>query len=88
MVLDEQQGLRLRTWDACTSSGFTRMTGGHNPVDRRRHALKRRFLHKLKDDFARHGKPSCTGCGRCVDICFGGVDITTFIDLVTAGEVP
>ena len=87
MILDETQGLRLRSWDACTSSGFTRMAGGHNPVDRRRHALKRRFLHKLKDDFARHGKPSCTGCGRCIDICFGGVDITTFIDLVTAGEV-
>jgi len=85
MHLDATQGVRLRSWDACTSSGFTRMTGGHNPVDRR-HALKRRFLHKLKDDFARHGKPSCTGCGRCVDICFGGVDITTFIDLVTAAE--
>ncbi len=86
MVLDDTQGLRLRSWDACTSSGFTRMAGGHNPVDRRCHALKRRFLHKLKDDFARHGKVSCTGCGRCIDICFGGVDITTFIDLVTAVE--
>lgn len=88
MILNETEGLRLRSWDACTSSGFTRMTGGHNPVDRRRHALKRRFLHKLKDDFALHGKVSCTGCGRCIDICFGGVDITTFIDLVTAAEVP
>ncbi len=88
MVLDKKHGLRLRSWDACTSSGFTRMAGGHNPVDRRRHALKRRFLHKLKDDFSRHGKPSCTGCGRCIDICFGGVDITTFIDLVTAAEAP
>ncbi len=88
MALDETEGVRLRTWDACTSSGFTRMAGGHNPVDRRRQALRRRFLHKLKDDFFRHGKPSCTGCGRCVDICFGGVDITTFIDLVTAAEGP
>lgn len=86
MPLDQEHGLRLRSWDACTSSGFTRMAGGHNPVDRRRQALKRRFLHKLKDDFSRHGKPSCTGCGRCIDICFGGVDITTFIDLLTAGE--
>lgn len=88
MALNKTQGLRLRSWDACTSSGFTRMAGGHNPVDRRRHALKRRFLHKLKDDFTLHGKVSCTGCGRCVDICFGGVDITTFIDLITAAEVP
>lgn len=86
MKLDKHTGLRLRSWDACTSSGFTRMAGWHNPVDREKHALKRRFLHKLKYDFAQHGKPSCTGCGRCVDICFGGVDITTFIGMVTAGE--
>ena len=84
--LDAQNGLRVRSWDACTSSGFTRMAGNHNPTDRSRHALKRRFLHKLKHDFACHGKASCTGCGRCVDICFGGVDITTFIDLLTAQE--
>ncbi len=81
-------GIRVRSWDACTSGGFTRMAGGHNPVDRSRHALKRRFLHKLKYDFASHGKASCTGCGRCVDICFGGVDITRFIDLLTRQENP
>lgn len=83
---DAESGIRVRSWDACTSSGFTRMAGGHNPVDRSSHALKRRFLHKLKDDFAHHGKASCVGCGRCVDICFGGVDITTFIDLFTRQE--
>ncbi len=81
-------GIRVRSWDACTSGGFTRMAGGHNPVDRTEHALKRRFLHKLKYDFASHGKASCTGCGRCVDICFGGVDITRFIDLFTRQETP
>lgn len=85
---DTNSGIRVRSWDACTSSGFTRMAGGHNPIDRTRHALKRRFLHKLKHDFNDHGKASCTGCGRCVDICFGGVDITTFIDLFTRPEKP
>jgi sulfhydrogenase subunit beta (sulfur reductase) len=87
-AIDADNGIRIRSWDACTSSGFTRMAGGHNPVDRTRHALKRRFLHKLKYDFERHGKPSCTGCGRCVGICFGGVDITTFIELFTKQETP
>ncbi len=83
LAIDETSGIRVRSWDACTSSGFTRMAGNHNPTDRSRHALKRRFLHKLKYDFQEHGKASCTGCGRCVDICFGGVDITTFIKLFT-----
>jgi len=87
-AIDANSGIRVRSWDACTSSGFTRMTGGHNPVTRSNHALKRRFLHKLKYDYADHGKASCTGCGRCIDICFGGVDITTFIDLFTVQETP
>ncbi|MEW6220538.1 MAG: 4Fe-4S dicluster domain-containing protein [Thermodesulfobacteriota bacterium] len=74
-------GERRRAWDACTFAGFTRMAGGHNPVDRRRHGIRERFSHKLLHDFRQHGRPSCVGCGRCVGICFGGVDIVRFIDL-------
>lgn len=83
MAIDNSHGTRVRSWDACTSSGFTRMAGNHNPTDRTRHALKQRFLHKLKYDYEKHGKASCTGCGRCVGICFGGVDITSFIEMFT-----
>ncbi len=74
-------GERIRSWDACTLASFTAMAGGHNPTPRD-HCLQQRFLHKLKFDVTRHGKPSCVGCGRCVDICFGHVDITTFIEAV------
>ena len=91
---DAESGERLRTWDACTFAGFTRMAGDHNPVDMRRDRIRRRFLHKLLHDVRLHGRPSCVGCGRCVGICFGGVDIVRFIDLLvrggennTAGEV-
>lgn len=76
-------GERLRLWDACTFAGFTVMAGGHNPVDMRRERIKRRFTHKLRDDVRRHGRSSCVGCGRCVGMCFGGVDMIRFIDLAT-----
>lgn len=79
-------GRRLRSWDACTFSGFTRMAGGHNPVNSRTHAVKQRFLHKLLYDVQEHGRPSCVGCGRCVGICFGGVDIIRFINMA-CGEL-
>jgi len=75
-------GRRIRSWDACTFSGFTRMTGGHNPVRRETGAIRQRFLHKLLYDVEKHGRPSCVGCGRCVGICFGGTDIVRFINLV------
>ena len=81
-------GERLRCWDACTLEGFSRMAGGHNPVDKEKHRLKRRFQHKLRDDVKKHGRPSCVGCGRCVGVCFGGVDILMFIDRLCVEELP
>ncbi|MCF6290290.1 MAG: 4Fe-4S dicluster domain-containing protein [Desulfobacterales bacterium] len=75
-------GLRIRNWDACTFAGFTRMAGGHNPVDHQTQAIRRRFRHKLLHDVTRHGRPSCVGCGRCIDICFGGVDMARFVAMV------
>jgi len=75
-------GRRVRAWDACTFSGFTRMAGGHNPVRREEAAIRQRFLHKLFYDVEKHGRPSCVGCGRCVGACFGGTDIVRFINLV------
>jgi ferredoxin len=79
----KDSGERVRCWDACTFAGFSLMAGGHNPVDVKRERLRRRFYHKLKTDVQRHGRPSCVGCGRCVDICFGGGDIIRFIRRLT-----
>lgn len=80
---EQDSGERIRSWDACTFAGFTRMAGDHNPVDMRRHRIRKRFFHKLKHDVRKHGRPSCVGCGRCVDMCFGGVDILRFINAIT-----
>ncbi|MDD5760124.1 MAG: 4Fe-4S dicluster domain-containing protein [Desulfobulbaceae bacterium] len=80
LATSASSGRRIRSWDACTFSGFTRMAGGHNPINSRTHSIKQRFLHKLKYDVQEHGRPSCVGCGRCVGICFGGVDIIRFIN--------
>ena len=78
----EGKGERIRSWDACTFSGFTRMAGDHNPVDPESGRVRKRFLHKLKHDVEKHGRPSCVGCGRCVGMCFGGVDIVRFIEML------
>jgi len=82
--LNEDSGERVRSWDACTFSGFTRMAGNHNPINAGRERIRKRFLHKLKHDVEKHGRTSCVGCGRCVGMCFGGVDIVRFIDMLTA----
>jgi ferredoxin len=55
-------------------------------VNRDTQAIRQRFLHKLLYDVNTHGRPSCVGCGRCVDICFGGTDIVRFLDLAGKEE--
>ncbi len=85
--LNEAGGERVRSWDACTFSGFTAMAGGHNSVDVETGRISRRFRHKLQYDVDKHGRPSCVGCGRCVGMCFGGVDMIRFISMISeAGE--
>jgi ferredoxin len=84
LQLSIDSGERIRSWDACTFAGFSTMAGGHNPVQPRTGRIRRRFLHKLLYDVKKHGRTSCVGCGRCVGMCFGGVDIVHFIDLLTA----
>ena len=87
LKLSDQSGERIRSWDACTFSGFTLMAGGHNPVHRESRAIEQRFRHKLQYDVKDHGRPSCVGCGRCVGICFGGTDIVRFINMVCCEEI-
>lgn len=86
LALNSDSGERVRSWDACTFSGFTRMAGGHNPIHAPTERVRKRFLHKLKHDVEKHGRTSCVGCGRCVGMCFGGVDIIRFIDMLTSAS--
>ena len=84
LKLSPDSGERIRSWDACTFEGFTRMAGNHNPIHVEKQRIRKRFLHKLQHDVEKHGRTSCVGCGRCVGMCFGGVDIIRFVDMLTA----
>lgn len=66
--IDEDQGLRVRYWDSCQISHFTRNAEHHNPRD----AVSRvryRIYDKLKYIEERFGFKGCSGCGRCTDVC-------------------
>ncbi|HUV51336.1 MAG TPA: 4Fe-4S dicluster domain-containing protein [Anaerolineae bacterium] len=80
--ISDTEGERLRIQDSCTFSGFTRLAGGYNPRHERKRRIRRRFYHKLYYDSKKHCRPSCVGCGRCVEICFGRVDMINFIKRV------
>lgn len=75
-------GERMRIWDSCNFSGFTRMAGGANPGANKRDRIKRRFFCKLLFSQENQGLPGCVGCGRCLKVCYGEIDI-----LGIAGEI-
>jgi ferredoxin len=67
---------RIRVWDACTSTNYRRVAGGHNPRPTKVERLRNRFYCKFcyyPEDF---GTLGCVGCGRCVVSCPVDIDIT------------
>jgi len=74
---------RVRTWDACALSGFTRMAGGHNPRKAIHDRRNRRFFRKLAHYFIqRELSMACVGCGRCHVACHGDVGMPSTVEII------
>ena len=42
--------------------------------------VKRRYFHKLSMQYMQvMGRHGCVGCGRCVDVCLGDLDLSTLL---------
>jgi sulfhydrogenase subunit beta (sulfur reductase) len=79
---------RVRLWDACALSGFTRMAGGHNPRKAVNDRRNRRFFRKLGHYFVqREFSQACTGCGRCVRVCHGDVGMSSVVEILRRDTV-
>lgn len=76
----------FRCWDSCMFSDYSRMAGGHNPRPTKKERLRNRYLHKLAYFDERYGKTLCVGCGRCIEKCPAGLDITRVIEYATSKE--
>ena len=61
--------VRMRTWDSCMYSEFTRMSAG-NPRLTQLERFRQRFMHKLVYfPMNNDGTYGCVGCGRCLRKC-------------------
>jgi ferredoxin len=66
---------RLRVWDGCLLKNFSRVAGGANPLKLRYQRLRNRYLKKFDFFVDNLGYQACCGCGRCIDVCPGKIDI-------------
>ena len=68
---------RMRSWDSCLYADFARMAGAGakpNPRPEIRSRVENRFSHKFLYQLENYGRLGCTGCGRCIEACLGGID--------------
>lgn len=78
-AVSERGGRRLRSWDNCMSSLFTREASGHNPRVAKAARMRNRVSHKYSTYPETWGFFSCSGCGRCISNCPTGMDIRAMV---------
>ncbi len=66
---------RTRNWDTCLSIGYARTGGGGNSRPNLPSRLENRLRCKYEYSRDRYGLVTCTGCGRCIDVCMGLIDM-------------
>ena len=71
-IQEERQrdgGQRVRCWDCCQFSMFTRHASGHNPRDKDAQRVRQRLMHKFRYIPDNQNILACVGCGRCIVNC-------------------
>ena len=76
---------KVRSWDSCQSTGYFRVAGGANPKKTRGKRLKNFYACKLVYRPDNFGFYACTGCGRCIDVCQGKIDIRKSLQKLIGG---
>jgi len=77
LALGKFEGIRERHWDSCMYKEYSMVAGGHNFREARSQRLKLWYTHKLQGFIGQFGKPSCVGCGRCVETCPVDINVVT-----------
>ncbi len=70
---------RLRAWDSCLAPAYRRIAGGHNPRPTKSQRLRNRYYCKFHYSPLDFGAVACVGCGRCIEVCPVGIDITEML---------
>jgi len=76
--LDLSKSERYRYWDSCQELHFAEVHGGNFRLTRGAR-LRQFVLHKLSYWMEQYGCFGCVGCGRCINWCPTGIDLTEIV---------
>ncbi len=79
-------GARVRNWDTCQFSQFTKHASGHNPRDKQSPRARQRIMHKFNYGYKNFEIPFCTGCGRCIENCPAHSDVREILRKINENE--
>jgi len=86
--VSEGKNKKLRLWDACLYANYARVAGGANPLKARAQRLRNRFMKKFDFFVDNLGMPACCGCGRCIEVCPGKIDIREVLKDLAKKVIP
>jgi sulfhydrogenase subunit beta (sulfur reductase) len=84
-ALDGNRSDHVRHWDSCFSAGHSYI---HGIVIRAERGQRYRqwLTHKFDHWHEQFGRSGCVGCGRCINWCPVGIDVTAELHVLCEGE--
>ncbi len=86
IALNQQEGTRKKRWDSCFFLEYSLVAGGINFRGEKSSRFRHRYLHKQEGFVSKYGRPSCVGCGRCIEVCPAKIDLREVIQKI-GGEI-
>lgn len=85
-VVEGNVAKRERFWDSCLLRGFTWLAGAGFERDSIASRMKQRLMHKLSYTKEHYNLYSCTGCGRCSQVCPSFIFMEDMIKDILGGK--
>lgn len=76
---DYRNQYRDKVWDVCHFTGYSRVAGGANPRKYKYQRFRNRYQCKFVYRYENFNMYACSGCGRCIEVCPGKIDMRKVI---------
>ena len=84
LLIDKPGFEKAKQLDTCQYPGFERVAGGEDALYEKHLRFRNRYMCKYVWKPEKFDALACTGCGRCIEACIGGINKNKlFLELTT-----